>query len=197
MHILVTFDYAEELQKCYLIWDQNPACWSEITSSTFWAVLAEASMNKSPFSFANCSPSSVLTALRWDISHLFPMSMIAKLGLACFLASSNQLAKWLNVSLLVKKTQKCKIYFHFAQRVHTKGSGRVDALLIYLREEVQESTAQGAGAIRYMHAQLLKIKVGETECSKQKTFQNLGNTTTKEWYWSRRIIITLYIMSKL
>jgi len=33
-------------------------------------------------------------------SHLLPMSMMVMLGLACCLASSSQLARWLKVSLL-------------------------------------------------------------------------------------------------
>lgn len=76
---------------------------TKLTSSTFWAVLADASKNKSPFSFANCSPSSLLTALRWARSALFPTSIIDMLGFACCRASSNQLAKWLKVSLLLTK----------------------------------------------------------------------------------------------
>lgn len=71
-----------------------------LASSTFWAVFAEASMKINPFSLANCSPSSALTALLWARSHLFPISMIVMLGFACCLASSSQLARWLKVSLL-------------------------------------------------------------------------------------------------
>ena len=77
-----------------------------ITSSTFWAVFAEASMKINPFSFANCSPSSVLTALLWARSHLLPMSIIDMFAFACCLASSSQLAKWLKVSLLKSKIIK-------------------------------------------------------------------------------------------
>ena len=73
---------------------------TKLTSSTLWAVLADVSINTNPFSLANCSPSSVLTALLCARSHLFPISMIDMLELACCRASSNQLARWLNVSLL-------------------------------------------------------------------------------------------------
>lgn len=75
-----------------------------LTSSTFWAVFAEASMKINPCSFANCSPSSVLTARLWARSHLLPISIIVIFAFACCLASSNQLAKWLNVSLLMGNT---------------------------------------------------------------------------------------------
>jgi hypothetical protein len=48
---------------------------SEIfTSSTLAAVLAEVSINIKPFSFANCSPSSVDTALLCSRSLLLPIS---------------------------------------------------------------------------------------------------------------------------
>lgn len=73
---------------------------SIITSSTFCAVFADASIKMSPFSLANCSPSSKLTARLWDRSHLFPTSIIVMLAFACCLASSSQLARWLKVSLL-------------------------------------------------------------------------------------------------
>lgn len=73
---------------------------SVLTSSTLCAVLAEASMNIKPFSLANCSPSSVLTTLLCSRSDLFPTSIMVMFTLACCLASSNQLARWLNVSLL-------------------------------------------------------------------------------------------------
>lgn len=82
---------------------QHTDCQKLITSSTFWAVFAEASMKINPCSFANCSPSSVLTALLWARSHLFPISMIVMFAFACCRASSNQLAKWLKVSLLTKQ----------------------------------------------------------------------------------------------
>jgi len=72
----------------------------ELTSSTFCAVFADVSINTNPFSLANCSPSSVLTALLWAKSHLLPISMMVMFELACCRASSNQLARWLNVSLL-------------------------------------------------------------------------------------------------
>lgn len=71
-----------------------------LTSSTFWAVLADASMNIKPCSFANCSPSSELTALLWARSLLLPISIIVMFAFACCLASSSQLTKWLKVSLL-------------------------------------------------------------------------------------------------
>lgn len=80
-----------------------------ITSSTFWAVLADASMNTKPFSLANCSPSSVLTALLWARSDLFPINIMVMFMLACCLASSNQLARWLNVSLLKNQIQFSQI----------------------------------------------------------------------------------------
>ena len=63
------------------------------TSSTFWAVFADVSMKIKPFSLANCSPSSVLTARRCARSHLFPISMMVIFELAWLRASSNQLAK--------------------------------------------------------------------------------------------------------
>lgn len=80
-----------------------------ITSSTFWAVLADASMNTKPFSLANCSPSSVLTALLWARSDLLPINIMVMFMLACCLASSNQLARWLNVSLLKNQIQFSQI----------------------------------------------------------------------------------------
>lgn len=92
-----------------------------LTSSTFWAVFAEASMKINPFSFANCSPSSVLTARLWARSHLLPISIIVIFAFACCLASSNQLAKWLNVSLLFINT----------------GSGLFILCLIYIKQHIK------------------------------------------------------------
>ena len=99
-------------------------CYKDIsrqTSSTFWAVLAEASMKIKPCSFANCSPSSVLTALLWAKSHLLPISMIVMFAFACCLASSSQLAKWLKVSLLPGHNGiiviKCRIVIKKAMQI--------------------------------------------------------------------------------
>ncbi|KAF5814662.1 hypothetical protein HanXRQr2_Chr03g0113611 [Helianthus annuus] len=50
-------------------------------------------MKTRPFSLANCSPSSVLTALLCARSHLLPMSITVIFAFACCLASSNQLAR--------------------------------------------------------------------------------------------------------
>lgn len=82
-------------QSCFTLKGRIP-----ITSSTFVEVFAEHSINIKPCSLANCSPSSVLTALLWAKSHLFPMSIMVMFAFACCLASSNQLARWLKVSLL-------------------------------------------------------------------------------------------------
>lgn len=93
-------------------------CWSwrwnrqNSTSSTFCDVLADASRNKRSFSFANCSPSSLLTALRWERSLLFPTSMIVMFGLACWRASSSHPARWLNVSLLRLSSHTTVVIIH-------------------------------------------------------------------------------------
>jgi len=80
------------------------------TSSTFWEFFAEASINIRPCSFANCSPSSVLTALLWARSHLFPISIIVIFSFACWRASSSQFLRWLNnvIHLAIIKPKKHK-----------------------------------------------------------------------------------------
>ena len=98
---------------CWRIWEfcykalSNISAIFILTSSTFWAVLAEASIKIRPCSLANCSPSSVLTALLWAKSHLLPISIIVMFAFACCLASSSQLAKWLKVSLLQIQNRNC------------------------------------------------------------------------------------------
>lgn len=94
-----------------------------LTSSTFWEVLADASKNSSPFSLANCSPSSLLTALLLERSHLFPMSIIVMFGFACWRASSSQLAKWLNVSLLDIKRNSGNDWHNICKNERGRGGG--------------------------------------------------------------------------
>ena len=87
------------------------------TSSTLADVLADVSMKTKPCSRANASPSSFCTSRRADKSlksntkicvysstnknsrsnHLFPMSIITILDVACCRASSSQVVRWLNV----------------------------------------------------------------------------------------------------
>ena len=69
--------------------------------STLKAVFAEVSRNINPFSFANRSPSSVLTCLLLSRSALLPMSMTIMSGLPFYLTSSNHRVRWLNVSFRV------------------------------------------------------------------------------------------------
>lgn len=71
-----------------------------LTSSTLNAVLADVSIKINPFSFANLSPSSVDTCLRFSRSLLFPISMITISGFPFCLTSSSHLVRWLKVSLL-------------------------------------------------------------------------------------------------
>jgi hypothetical protein len=72
----------------------------KFTSSTLKAVFAEVSINMSPFSLANLSPSSVETYLLASRSHLLPINIITMSGLPFCLTSSNHLVKWLKVSRL-------------------------------------------------------------------------------------------------
>jgi hypothetical protein len=64
-----------------------------ITSSTLNAVLALVSINISPFSLANLSPSSVEIYLLASKSHLLPISIIVISGFPFCLTSSNQQVK--------------------------------------------------------------------------------------------------------
>lgn len=63
------------------------------TSSTLKAVLALVSINISPFSLANLSPSSVEIYLLASKSHLFPISIMVISGFPFYLTSSNQHVK--------------------------------------------------------------------------------------------------------
>ena len=109
---------------------------SLLTSSTLAAVLADVSMNISPCSRANASPSSFCTSRRAKRSlktieyihrssrtrsqsikeayHLFPMSIITMFEFECCRASSSQLVKWLNVWRLHVERNRCVINATFA-----------------------------------------------------------------------------------
>ena len=74
----------------------SPACAAHPVSSRRMHCIGTGA----PFSTANCSPSSQVTARRCSKSALFPISMIVMFELECWRASSSHDVRWLKVSRL-------------------------------------------------------------------------------------------------